>query len=340
MIADFFLQRNLIPDSLIRSGIRKLLHQRLQDEAANYALADYEKKLIDSCRNAPIAIETKAANEQHYEVPTRFYQACLGPNLKYSSGFWKPETKDLATAENDMLALTCERAQLRDGLEILELGCGWGSLSLWMAKNYPNSKITAVSNSRTQKIFIDTEAQKRGLTNLTIITADMNTFDTDQQFDRVVSVEMFEHMRNHGILLEKISRWLRDGGKLFVHIFVHEKWTYFFEAKDDTDWMSKYFFTGGMMPSFDYFKHWTEHLHLVQDWKVNGKHYAETAEAWLNNMDAQKAEIIPLFEQTYGKAETTKWWVYWRVFYMACAELWKFRAGEEWFVGHYLFEKN
>lgn len=341
MNIDALLEKNLLPDSAIRAGIRRLLKQRLEEEkkANPDAQQDHFNELLESCRNSPIAIETKAANEQHYEVPTEFYRYCLGPNLKYSSGFYKPGVTSLEQAENDMLAITCERAELKDGMEILELGCGWGSITLWMASHFPNAKITAVSNSQTQKAHIDAAAKERGLNNIEIITADMNVFDTEKKFDRVVSVEMFEHMRNHGLLLKKIAGWLKDDGKLFVHIFTHRDYLYFFEAKDASDWMSRYFFTGGMMPSDHYLYYWNEDLRVKKHWRVSGEHYAKTSEAWLANMDRNKAAILPLFEQTYGKENVTKWWVYWRVFFMACAELWGYENGEEWFVSHYLMGK-
>ncbi|HEY6160484.1 MAG TPA: cyclopropane-fatty-acyl-phospholipid synthase family protein, partial [Bacteroidia bacterium] len=321
---DKLLEKDLVPDLLIRNGIRRLLRQRLkeEDKGSPEAQKKHLLSLIEELRNSPIAIETKAANEQHYEVPTEFYQYCLGKNLKYSSCFYKEGVTDLTTAERDMLELTCERAELRDGMEVLELGCGWGSLSLFMASKFPNSRITAVSNSRTQKIHIDNEAKKRGINNLTIITCDMNSFSIDKKFDRVVSVEMFEHMRNYYELMKRISGWLKDDGKLFVHIFTHKKYAYKFEVKDETDWMSKYFFTGGIMPSDDLLFYFNDHLVKEKHWIVNGMHYSKTSEDWLRNMDAHKKEIMPLFEKTYGKDHAKKWWVYWRIFYMACAELW------------------
>jgi cyclopropane-fatty-acyl-phospholipid synthase len=339
---DKLLEKDLVPDLLIRNGIRRLLRQRLkeEDKGSPEAQKKHLLSLIEELRNSPIAIETKAANEQHYEVPTEFYQYCLGKNLKYSSCFYKEGVTDLTTAERDMLELTCERAELRDGMEVLELGCGWGSLSLFMASKFPNSRITAVSNSRTQKIHIDNEAKKRGINNLTIITCDMNSFSIDKKFDRVVSVEMFEHMRNYYELMKRISGWLKDDGKLFVHIFTHKKYAYKFEVKDETDWMSKYFFTGGIMPSDDLLFYFNDHLVKEKHWIVNGMHYSKTSEDWLRNMDAHKKEIMPLFENTYGKDHAKKWWVYWRIFYMACAELWGWDKGDEWLVSHYLFKKK
>ena len=336
------LEKNLIPDFLIRIGIRRLLRQRLKEE--NKGVPEAQKKhlldLIEELKRSPIAVQTKAANEQHYEVPTEFYQFVLGKHLKYSSCFYKEGVNELSIAERDMLEITCERAELKDGMEVLELGCGWGSLSLFLAERFPKSKITAVSNSRTQKIFIDSEAKKRNISNLTIITADMNSFSIDKQFDRVVSVEMFEHMRNYQELMKRISTWMKDDGKLFVHIFTHKKYSYKFEVKDESNWMSKYFFTGGIMPSNDLLFYFNEHLIKDNYWNVNGMHYSKTAEAWLRNTDAHQKNILPIFEKTYGKGNASKWLVYWRIFFMACSELWKFNNGNEWMVSHYLFRKK
>lgn len=342
MFLDSLLEKDRIPDFLIRIGIRRLLKQRLKDEKKENPEAQKKHllELVEELKNSPIAIETKAANEQHYEVPTQFYQYCLGKHLKYSSGFWKEGVNDIDTSERDMLDITCERAELQNGQEVLELGCGWGSLSLFMSAKFPKSKFTVVSNSRTQKIYIDEQAKLRGINNLTVLTIDINNFNIDKKFDRVVSVEMFEHLRNYKLLFNKISSLLKDDGKMFVHVFTHKTYAYKFEVKDDTDWMSKYFFTGGIMPSNDLFSYFNDDLKIVNQWTVNGMHYNKTSEAWLQNMDKNKAEIIPLFEKTYGKENVTKWWVYWRVFYMACAELWGYDKGNEWMVVHYLFTKK
>lgn len=341
MWIDQFLEKDQVPDYLIRTRIRQLLKQRLEDENKGNTEAQqaHLMSFIDMLKSSPIAVNTTDANEQHYEVPTRFYQYCLGKNLKYSSGYWRDGVTDIDTSENDMLEITCDRAELVNGQEVLELGCGWGSLSLYMAAKFPESIFTAVSNSRTQKEFIDAEASARSLTNLTVITADMNTFTIDSQFDRVVSVEMFEHMRNYQLLMQKVASFIKPEGKLFLHIFTHKEYAYLFEVKDDTDWMSKYFFTGGMMPSDDLVFYFNDHLRVHRHWHVSGTHYAKTSEAWLINMDKHKADIMPLFEQTYGKQNAIKWWVYWRIFYMSCAELWNYNNGNEWIVSHYLFDK-
>lgn len=342
MFYDSLLEKNKIPDFLIRIGIRKLLKQRLQQEKKSTVELQqaHLMKLIEELKNSPIAINTAEANEQHYEVPTKFYQYCLGKNLKYSSGYWKNGVTDINTSEDDMLEITCNRAELKDGQNVLEFGCGWGSLSLFMAKKYPQSTFTVVSNSRTQKLYIDEQAKQRGISNLTVITVNINDFTIDQTFDRVVSVEMFEHMRNYQKLMKKVADCLKPGGKLFVHIFTHKDVAYKFEVIDETDWMSKYFFTGGIMPSDDLLLYFNEELSIEQHWHVSGMHYSKTSEAWLQNMDKHKAEIIPLFEDTYGKDQSVKWWVYWRIFYMACAELWGYNNGEEWIVSHYLFHKK
>ena len=336
------LEKDTLPDFIIRKGIRNLLKQRLQDENKGNTEAQqaHFMKLVEELKNSPIAINTSDANEQHYEVPTQFYQYCLGKHLKYSSGYWKDGVTDIDTSERDMLELTCQRAELKDGQNVLELGCGWGSLSLFMAAKYPKSTFTVVSNSRTQKLHIDEQAKNRGIQNLTVITTDINVFTLDTTFDRVVSVEMFEHMRNYQLLMQKVASLLKPQGKLFVHIFTHKEYAYKFEVIDETDWMSKYFFTGGIMPSDHLLLYFNEHLSIEKHWHVNGIHYSKTSEAWLQNMDKHKAEIIPLFEATYGKNNAVKWWVYWRIFYMACAELWRYNNGNEWIVSHYLFQKK
>ncbi len=340
---DDLLAKNLLPDAAIRLGIRNLLAKKLREETRDGVEAQGEALagFLADLKSRPIAIKTRAANEQHYELPTEFFRLVLGPRMKYSSGFWPSEATTFAESEEAMLDLSCQRAQLADGQDVLELGCGWGSLTLWMAEHYPASRITGVSNSATQKLHIEEQAARRGLKNIRIITADMNDFEAgDGGFDRVVSVEMFEHMKNYELLLRKIAGWLRPGGMLFVHIFTHREHAYHFEGTDPSDWITRYFFEGGTMPSDDLLLYFQEDLAIQRHWRVSGTHYQRTSEAWLENMDANEASITPILEKTYGPEQTAKWRAYWRVFFLSCAELWGFRGGNEWLVSHYLFRKR
>ena len=335
------VENGRIPDLLTRAGIRLLLLQRLREQAQEGPDQEWQAMMtfVEEMRQSPIALHTQEANEQHYELPPRFFELVLGPHLKYSCCHFPEGVTELGHAEASMLALTCERAQLQDGQQILELGCGWGSLSLWMAKHYPNSSILAVSNSRPQREFIELRAQELGLTNLSVQTCDMNDFSTEQHFDRVVSVEMFEHMRNWQSLLERISNWLKPEGKLFIHIFSHRHYAYAFSSEGDSNWMGRYFFTGGIMPSNDLLLYFQKDLLLEQHWVLSGVHYQRTADAWLQMMDSQKGEILQTFRETYGK-DADVWFQRWRMFFLATSEVWGFRGGNEWLISHYLFNNR
>lgn len=332
-------ERGYIPDSIMRWGTRRICKELLQDESANPRKAGF----IASLPSSPLALATDEANEQHYELPPKFFELTLGQHLKYSCGYYPEGISTLDDGEAKMLQLTCARAGLQDGMKILEMGCGWGSLTCWMAAHYPNAEITAVSNSHSQREHIEAKLKARGLDNVTIITCDMNEFGIDQyqeEFDRAVSIEMFEHMRNYPLLMERISGWLQPEGKLFVHIFCHQEWAYPYETDKDENWMAKTFFTGGMMPSFDIFEAFPEHLQLDDKWWVNGVHYEKTSNHWLALMDQHKPEIMALFTETYGNAKDAKlWWNRWRMFYLGVAEFFGYADGKEWGVGHFLLKK-
>ncbi|MBL8114208.1 MAG: class I SAM-dependent methyltransferase [Acidobacteria bacterium] len=334
----------LLPDAVIRAGIRRLLTQRLREEEAGDVEASQRRHeaIVRAMRTAPIAVETRAANDQHYEVPPAFFTYALGPNLKYSSALFGPDVTDLGAAEEAMLALTTERAGLEDGQDVLELGCGWGSLTLYAARRFPRARITAVSNSRDQRAFIEARAAERGLSNVRVLTADMNDFEAPGIYDRIVSVEMLEHMRNWEALLARVASWLREDGRLFIHIFTHRTNAYFFDAKpgDDTDWMARNFFSGGLMPSDRLLHSFSRDLAVERHWCVSGTHYEKTAARWLGNLDRHRSEVLALFERTYGKPEARRRFGAWRLFFMACEELWGYRGGNEWLVSHYLLSRR
>ena len=334
-------EKGILPDTLIRLGIKRLCEQRLGEARAlsPEALEESHQQWIDLSTASPIAIVPEKANEQHYEVPPRFFELVLGANLKYSSGYWPKGVSSLDESEHEMLKITCERAGLVDGQDILELGCGWGSLTCFMAQNFPNSKITAVSNSKDQRNFIEQKNDKLNLQNIKVVTADMNDFSTDEKFDRVISIEMFEHMRNYDELLKRIDGWLKQNGKLFVHIFSHKEVAYPFEDKGDGDWMAREFFSGGQMPSHRLLMSFPDRMKIEKDWRVSGTHYEKTSLAWLRKMDTNKIEVLELFKTTYGEKDASEWFQRWRIFFMSCEVLFGFNEGSEWGVSHYLFEK-
>lgn len=336
-------EQGWVPDAAIRRGIRRLLRRRLREIEGGGAqsVAQKQMQLIERMSQSPVALVPDAANAQHYEVPVEFFRQVLGPHLKYSSAFWPVGTATLAEAEAAGLRESCAHADLRDGQTILELGCGWGSLTLWMATQFPNCRITAVSNSNSQRAYIESQARSFGVDHrLEVVTCDMNSFEThSERYDRVVSVEMFEHMRNYQELMRRISSWLKPAGSLFVHIFSHRALAYPFEIEDEDDWMARYFFTGGLMPSADLLLHFQDDLVLEKRWQLNGYHYQRTCEAWLVNQDRHREEILAILRDVYGADQATRWFQRWRMFFMACAELFGYRSGAEWGVSHYLFRK-
>jgi cyclopropane-fatty-acyl-phospholipid synthase len=331
------IERGWVPDPVTRLAIRKLCRKRLSNQQSN---RENGMPLIEQMRTGDIAQVPEKANEQHYEVSADFFQRVLGPRLKYSSCYFANAQTTLAEAEEDSLRITCERAELADGQHVLELGCGWGSLSLWMAEKFPNSQITSVSNSRSQRAFIGAACEERGIKNLRVITEDMNSFSTEKRFDRVVSVEMFEHMRNYEKLLNRIASWLVDDGKLFVHIFCNTKHCYPFETDGATNWMGRHFFSGGIMPSEDVFNHFQNDMRVEESYRWSGLHYKRTLEAWLMKMDQSRSELMEILENVYGSQDAGRWFNRWRMFFMASAELFGFENGDQWFVSHYLLKKS
>ena len=328
----------LVPDGVIRAGIRKLM------EGRNHSLVSMPcderaaaKMLhVEELRSSSVAINTEEANEQHYEVPTKLYDLCLGPRKKYSGCEFTSTMDTLAAAEDRALATIGERAELEDGQDVLDMGCGWGSFTLYAAAKYPQSNFTSVSNSKTQKQYIDAKAAERGLTNVSVVTANINEWKTKKRFDRVVTVEMMEHVKNYEELLSRVASWLKPTGKLFVHIFTHATQPYHFED----GWMARTFFTGGQMPSADLLHFFQRDLHIVNQWAVNGKNYQLTSERWLTNCDAHKTELVNLLEETYGEGEGYGKWIEWRLFFLALSECFGMHDGETWYVSHYLFSKK
>lgn len=335
------IEKGMIPDPVMRWAIRRLSKARLQSLCKSTAEEQMKafEAVCDALNKSSLADLPDKANQQHYGVDSRFYQKVLGSHLKYSCAYWDETTPDLDAAEKRMLDLYLERAQLQDGQSILELGCGWGSLTLHMAQAFPNSTIVTLSNSHSQRAFIEERLQRLGLANVRVITQDINDFALDQQFDRVVSIEMFEHVRNYKQLFANIVAWLKPEGKLFTHIFTHREYPYLFEDRGTWDWMSRYFFSGGVMPSNHLFLYFCHPLKIEKHWLVDGTHYEKTSNAWLQNMDHHSDEVKAIFDDIYGQ-EAVKFYHYWRIFFMAVAELFGYRNGREWMVNHYLFSKR
>jgi cyclopropane-fatty-acyl-phospholipid synthase len=336
------MERGLLPDALVRRGIRGLCAQRLREEDAGGDEAQREslRRFIALMDAGPIAPVPEKANEQHYELPAAFFELVLGRHCKYSSCLWSDGVASLDEAEELALAATCEHADLRDGQEVLELGCGWGSLSLWMGERFPGSRIVAVSNSAPQRAFIEARAAQRGLANVSVITRDMNAFQTDLRFDRIISVEMFEHMRNWRALLRRAASWLRPDGMMLLHVFVHRRFAYEFDTQGAANWLGRHFFTGGIMPSEDLPLHVADGLRVIERWHWPGTHYQRTANAWLANLDARRSDAMKTLAACYGTAQARRWLHRWRVFFMACAELWGYAGGDEWGVSHYRLAKR
>ncbi len=325
-----------LPDALVRAGIRRMLRERLNEVMPEDAerRAEAKQAFLASMRDQPIAVAPERANDQHYEVEPGFFEAVLGPRLKYSCAHWAVGVQDLALAEETMLALSCERADLHDGMQVLDLGCGWGSLALWIAERYPRCRVLAVSNSKPQREYILARCQREGFDNVEVVTSDVNHFEPERTFDRILSVEMIEHTRNWQALLARVAGWLQSDGRLFLHHFAHREAAYPYEDRGDGDWMARHFFTGGIMPSDDLLLHCQQDLLVERSWRVSGQHYARTSDAWLHNLDRARAHVVPVLERVYGSREATRWLHRWRLFFLACSELFGYREGQEWWVVH------
>ena len=336
-MVDYFLKHSLLPKIFYRLGIHWQIKNRLKNEKRLFDVSAGENKIsiIHTLNDSEIALSSETANKQHYEVPTKFYRYLLGPKLKYSCCHYQ-QAKTLAAAEMEMLDLYSKRADIRNEQRVLDLGCGWGAFTLYAAKKFPGSHFTAVSNSTTQKEYIDTMASNNNLTNITVLTKDINQLQLTEKYDRIISIEMFEHIRNYQCLLEKISNWLCIEGKLFVHHFCHQYLIYPFNTEDS--WMARHFFADGLMPSEDMLLFFDHNLRVESRWRVNGKHYGKTCYHWLDNLYRHKKQIRDLFANHYEAP--TRYYEYWDIFIRSCAQLFSFNAGNEWFVAHYLFKKT
>ncbi len=325
-------ERVPLPDIVIRAAIQRLCSRTATRLASGNAESD--ASFADEMAARHIAEYTDEANAQHYEVPCAFFAKVLGPNRKYSSCFYKEPESTLREAEEESLRQTVEHADLHDGQSILELGCGWGALSLWMARQFPHSRITAVSNSHSQRVHVEAEAAARGLQNLRVITRDMNVFDPKQQFDRIVSVEMFEHMMNWRELMTRLRSWLKPDGRFFMHIFTHRAGAYLFDPADREDWIAQHFFSGGVMPSHHLIRQYADLFEVEKEWRWSGVHYQRTALDWLGHFDAHRDEIDDVLRPVYG-SDTSLWMRRWRWFFLATAGLFGYADGSEWGVSHY-----
>jgi cyclopropane-fatty-acyl-phospholipid synthase len=329
-------ERVPLPDLVIRAAIQRMCSRTATRLASGNAESD--AWFADEMAAHAIAEHTDAANAQHYEVPAAFFDHVLGPKRKYSSCFYREAKSTLREAEEEALRQTVDHADLADGQAILELGCGWGSLSLWMARQFPHSEITAVSNSRSQREFIEAEAASRGLKNLSVITQDMNVFAPERSCDRIVSVEMFEHMMNWRELLTRMRSWLAPKGRFFVHIFTHRSGAYLFDRADGEDWIAQHFFTGGVMPSHHLIRQYADLFEVEKEWRWSGTHYQRTAQDWLGNFDLHSKEIEAILRNVYGK-DTSLWMRRWRGFFLATSGLFGYADGSEWGVSHYRMKK-
>ena len=334
-------ESGMVPDSVIRAGIRRLLETKRKEIHSGDVefAANTTNRFVAMMNASPIALVPDLANEQHYEVPAEFFSQVMGDHLKYSCCYWPKDVSNLSEAETAGLELTVKRAGIENGMQVLDLGCGWGSLSLWIAEHFPEASVTSVSNSSSQRDFILQQARERAIENIDVIVCDMNDFSTEKRFDRVVSVEMFEHMRNYRELFRRIDEWLLPEGQFFMHVFCHRMTPYEYIDKGPSDWMSRYFFSGGIMPSADLPLRLGNNLSIVNRWHWNGQHYAKTSNAWLDNMDKNEDAIMPVLASCYGEENASLWRQRWRIFFMACAELFDYDEGREWYVGHYLFQK-
>jgi len=337
---------NIIPDCLIRFGIRLRLKDQLIVLKETNCESDMMVKMqiVSELKSMPVAIQTDTANDQHYEVPAAFYDLCLGRRKKYSSGLWLDKNSTFPESEVAMLDLYFERAGVKDGMSIVDLGCGWGSVTLYLLEKYPNVKVTSISNSHSQRAYITKTATDKGFNtnNLTIVTCnvsdDKGALDGVKDNDLVITIEMFEHMKNYSTLLQKVHGFLKPTGKLFIHIFTHKNFTYHFED----GWMADNFFSGGTMPSDDLMLYFAENFHIVKHWRVNGSNYEKTSNGWLNYLDTnwKNGSLKPVLKEAYGESKEKEWYVNWRLFFLACAELWAFDGGNEWIVSNFFFQKR